>query len=216
MPETEAVLQGVLGSGSLHAVPHRTSQKALLAHVALTIAFAAVVGVHTDATPIKSVLVDEHERSQHRDVHMTNGLRGQNDIYVAVSPLHGKGVFASRDVSSDVVVAVCDYVPTGLSWWWAYWLLDAGGMREYCFGGKDSEGVLALGPCSLFNHGCKNSNVVYTFDHDNRIMVVQTTRKVTAGEELLLDYGPKYWCSRSKSFFRSSDPGCSCVGGDTP
>lgn len=54
------------------------------------------------------------------------------------------------------------------------------------------------GPASMINHTCKGSNAEFVLDDDDRRgangeMLVRLTRNVAKGEEILANYGDKFW-----------------------
>lgn len=112
-------------------------------------------------------------------------------IEVRPSPLHGLGVFATVALAAGSRLAgvACPIVLGSLE---RYTFAHAQVSRET---GVNVQ-VISMGPCSLVNHACGGQpNAAWTFDGDQQRMRVM--RNVSAGQELLWEYGEDY-LSRSK------------------
>ncbi|NND90444.1 MAG: SET domain-containing protein-lysine N-methyltransferase [Granulosicoccus sp.] len=92
-----------------------------------------------------------------------------NKVFVATSPVHGKGLFAARRIKADTVIARLHGMPTFDDGIYVLWI-------------SDELGLELTNDLKYINHD-KNPNVVYS-DLD-----VTVLRDVEAGEELLHDYG---------------------------
>ena len=136
------------------------------------------------------------ENESHLQKHSWSGLRNASMTYVGPSRRHGKGVFALKDIKASELIVVCDYIE-GDRPSWTYFFSSGAGLADYFVtaNGKRHP-VFMLGICPLVNHGCKGMNVKSTFDHDSQVVTFVAKRSISAGEELLIDYGPGYWCTR--------------------
>jgi len=92
-----------------------------------------------------------------------------NKIFVADSPLHGKGLFAAQAIKADTVLGRLVGMPSYEDGIYVLWITDEIGLE-------------LVNDFKFINHG-KKPNAAYT-DVDVTIL-----RDVKAGEELLHDYG---------------------------
>ena len=112
------------------------------------------------------------------------------------SPLHGRGVFATASLTAGSELRMaCGIVLGSLH---SYTFAHAPLSRQH---GVNVQ-VVSLGPCSLVNHACdaRRANARWSFDGSRQR--VWMTRNVSAGDELLWDYGIDYMereplCARS-------------------
>lgn len=56
---------------------------------------------------------------------------------------------------------------------------------------------LALGFGSLYNHS-QYPNVCYQIDHDRELIMFTTLQRITAGSELYISYGERWWSTRKR------------------
>jgi hypothetical protein len=111
-------------------------------------------------------------------------LRAQptlNGVFVAGSPVHGRGVFAARSFVADEVIEECPVllVPAGA--------IVALGLDGYCFEWDDDRCAIALGYGSLYNHAW-NPNACYEHDHDADVVRYVALCPIEAGEEITINY----------------------------
>jgi hypothetical protein len=92
-----------------------------------------------------------------------------NKVFVASSPVHGKGLFAARRIKANTVLGRLHGMPTYDDGIYVLWITDELGLE-------------LTNDFKYINHD-KNPNAVYS---DIDVMVL---RDVEAGEELLHDYG---------------------------
>lgn len=102
-------------------------------------------------------------------------------ILVHKSPIHDRGVFATRRIYPGTVVEQCPALvfpnkacPPDLNAYVAQW--------------AKGSAALMLGKCSLLNHS-ENANVRLEGCHKHREMRIIATRRIEKDEELLLNYG---------------------------
>ncbi len=94
-------------------------------------------------------------------------------FYVADSPIHGKGLFAARDIPKDTLLGVVQGVPAKRNGPYVLWLADGRGIRVQC-------------DLRFINHSDK-PNAAY-FD----TLEVMTLRRIRRGEEITHDYGEDF------------------------
>lgn len=114
-------------------------------------------------------------------------------IALGGSPLHGIGVFATRDIYEWDVVEVVPTLPVPSA------VVEQTILIHYTFNpyflcsGVD---LLHLGYGAMYNHS-KASNVIHLPFEDTPYLQVWIADKfVPKGHELLLDYGDEYWKTR--------------------
>jgi len=90
-------------------------------------------------------------------------------VFVATSPVHGKGLFTARRIKADTVIGRLEGMPTFDDGIYVLWITDELGLE-------------LTNDFKYINHD-KNPNAAYS-DLDVTIL-----RDVEAGEELLHDYG---------------------------
>jgi len=131
-------------------------------------------------------------------------------IFVANSPIHGWGVFASRKVQKGETVHLTPFrhldlttacAPAGII------KPDLEGVAIFqkvlpkeihtdLFAGRtEMERLLVLGLGSFFNHE-DDPSVGYKFDHEAGTCRFFALRDVNEGEELLISYGKSYFAER--------------------
>lgn len=107
-------------------------------------------------------------------------------VIVRKSPVHGRGVFATRDLGRGVVIDRGPVVPCSNN--------DGGQfIATYAFD-VSTHGGIALGLVSLCNHGSPNSEI--EIDDESLTYRLRTTRMISKGSEVLIDYGQEYWEGR--------------------
>ena len=102
-------------------------------------------------------------------------------VFVARSPVHGRGVFAARRFEAGDVVEDCPVllVPAGA--------IVALGLDGYCFEWTDEHCAVALGYGSLYNHSW-DPNARYDHDHDRDLVSYTALRRIEPGEEVTINY----------------------------
>lgn len=108
---------------------------------------------------------------------------------IGPSPVHGNGVFATRDIRKGEVFDRCPCIVIEDGWQRVQTVLHD---YLYCWP-KDGDGrAVVLGNGSVFNHDA-NANADWVTDEAGRQCVYHATRDIQAGEEIFIDYGQDYW-----------------------
>ncbi len=107
-------------------------------------------------------------------------------IFVAPSPLGGRGVFTSEDIPegslieiSPVIVLPARDIPH----------IHATKLHDYYFiwGKKDRKCAIVLGYGSIYNHSYE-PNAEYVPDYENKTLDFFALRDIKAGEEITVNY----------------------------
>ena len=114
-------------------------------------------------------------------------------IYVDNSPIHGLGVFASKDIKKDEVIEVCPILDLGLQKG-----ATSGILLNYRFNWPSGtveweKQVAGLGYASFYNHS-NNPNASWRSLYNDNVFEFFATRDIKSGEEILVYYGgDEYW-----------------------
>jgi uncharacterized protein len=110
----------------------------------------------------------------------------QSAIYVAYSEIHGRGVFAARDITAGEVIEICPVLlfPKDQLPYMRQTVLD-----DYYFDwGEDGEWyAVCLGYGSLYNHAY-DPNAEYVMDFDALTIDFYCLRDIHPGEEIFVNY----------------------------
>jgi len=105
------------------------------------------------------------------------------------SPIHGKGVFATRSFRKGVTISTAHYlIVKGNDSLYRY---VTGCLKM--FNCKDNEYLLILGDYVKMNHRVSDVNVQWVYKSNVDTYVCITTRAIRSGEELVHNYGSDYW-----------------------
>jgi hypothetical protein len=110
-------------------------------------------------------------------------------IYVAASPIGGRGVFASKKIYQGDIIEVCPVIvmkPGEME------LLDQTTLYDYYFLWEDDDielktCAIALGLGSMYNHAAP-SNADYQMDMEHTTIDIFAVRDIEAGEEITINY----------------------------
>lgn len=108
-------------------------------------------------------------------------MRGGNKIRIGRS--HGYGVFAIEEISEGEIVEEAPTLSQTSSF-----------LTDYTFGMQDKH-VLPIGHMVMYNHS-DEPTCAHNMDARGEIMTLTATRKIKAGEELTINYGPMYFLAR--------------------
>ena len=123
-------------------------------------------------------------------------------LYVAQTPLKGRGVFTRKAILADTVVETAPVIVMSRA---DREHLDKTLLHDYLFEWQP-EGAdmccMALGLVPLYNHSSE-ANCEYFMDYDNTTMSVHAVRDIAAGEELTVNYNGN-WNNTDKVWFEMS------------
>ena len=107
-------------------------------------------------------------------------------LIVGPTPLMGKGIFTSSDISAGTVIEIAPVIVMTLK---DRALLDQTLLHDYIFewGDNKDQCIMALGYVPLYNHSY-TSNCEYEMDYEEESITITTTRDIKAGEELFINY----------------------------
>lgn len=118
------------------------------------------------------------------------------DIYISKSEIHRWGVFAENDIAQYDVLQESPYCT------FPYKELKKRGdvVVRYTYDSYDNPGtddlVLGFGFAAIYNHSFEN-NAAYELDTVNQVMRHYAVKDISAGEEILINYG----CEEDESNF---------------
>ncbi len=118
-------------------------------------------------------------------------------LYIAPSPLGGRGVFSLHPLQPDDTIEICPIIRIPKD---QQSLMDQTVLHDYYFLWPDeADGLcIALGYGSLYNHSSTpNAEVTYDLPHEQ--IIISCSRPIEANEEILIDYtggirdAPELW-----------------------
>ena len=124
----------------------------------------------------------------------------KSNIQIKTSSIHRYGVFATKDFHPEDIVEECPVI--------IFPRVEEGYYDEInnrVFDWDDKHNAFALGYGSIYNHS-DNFNARYCVDYDNGIIEFIADKPISIGEEVLVDYGGKYWfMEREMKIVKSDD-----------
>lgn len=108
-----------------------------------------------------------------------------DQIYIAESPISGRGVFANQRFETNEVIEFCPMLilpEKDVS------LIDQTQLWNYYFIWNEKEIALALGFGSLYNHS-DTPNAQQERFIEEKIMAIKAMKTIKQGEEILINYG---------------------------
>jgi len=112
-------------------------------------------------------------------------------VRVGKSFIHGRGVFAVRDLKINTIVEVCPTLTLSKE----ACIHQKCILMDYLFQSEEGDHmVIAMGYGMMYN-SAKNPNVLHYFDIDGN-MVFVAKRDIVKGEELFHYYGEEWWSTR--------------------
>ena len=112
-----------------------------------------------------------------------------NAIYVAISSIHGRGVFAQKTIKIGDIIEECPIIKMKLQEMTVrkqmllnYYAFMIDEHNEYT--------GIALGYGSLYNHS-DNCNATYYFDKEKELMIFEAIQSIGKNQEITINYlGP--------------------------
>ena len=119
---------------------------------------------------------------------MQGKLYHSGAIEVKGSPVHGYGVFATRDLQKGEVLEECYYLALTTQF---HRVDDA--LKDYVFlnndlGTSGKSSAVVLGSGMIYNHR-SNPNVLYKKDKARKVFIYYMDADAGSGEELFVSYG---------------------------
>jgi len=115
-------------------------------------------------------------------------------IIIDSSPVHGQGVFATREIAEGEIIEQCPYIVIDDDD-----LAEANRLQDYLFTSPDQPGdyLCVLGYGMMYNHS-NEPNAEWEIDEDDIQFVRFTALKpISYGEEIFQNYGDEYWKTRT-------------------
>lgn len=116
------------------------------------------------------------------------------DVEIRRSPIHGLGVFATKDLPEHHCIEVSPTIAFGRAILTEYLKLHESRhmLHDYVFMHNDGMVLVALGWASIYNHNHEpNAFWRYGATGENTYSImIFTKRPIQAGEEILLKYAP--------------------------
>jgi hypothetical protein len=112
-----------------------------------------------------------------------------SSIYVAQSPIHGRGVFASRTIKAGSIIEACPVIKMKLqemvvrkTMLLNYYAFMIDEQQEYT--------GIALGYGSLYNHS-EQCNAIFYYNKNKELMIFEATQLIRPKQEITINYlGP--------------------------
>lgn len=108
-------------------------------------------------------------------------------------PFDTNGLFAEKDFKRNDIIEVCPVLQINKK-------LKSKKLSEYYFKAKKPDAdyrLLSLGYCGLINHSDNNYNASWKLSDDDKTITFYCIKDINKGEEILTNYGDKYWNSRT-------------------
>ena len=107
-------------------------------------------------------------------------------MFIAESPLHGRGVFTSEPLHEGDLIEICPVIvlpPEQLQ------IIHNSKLHDYYFlwGPHQDRPAIALGYGSIYNHSSA-ANANYRFDCENETIDFFAVKDIAAGEEITVNY----------------------------
>ena len=107
-------------------------------------------------------------------------------MFIAESPLHGRGVFTSEPLHEGDLIEICPVIvlpPEQLQ------IIHNSKLHDYYFlwGPDQDRPAIALGYGSIYNHSSV-ANANYRFDCENETIDFFAVKDIAAGEEITVNY----------------------------
>ena len=110
-------------------------------------------------------------------------------IYVAISSIHGRGVFAQSAIKLGTVIEECPVIKMKLQEMTVrkHMLLN---YYAFMIDEEHEYTGIALGYGSLYNHA-DNCNTTYYYDKEKELMIFETIQSIKKNQEITINYlGP--------------------------
>ena len=125
-------------------------------------------------------------------------------IYVAISAIHGRGVFAQRTIKIGTVIEKCPIIKMKLQEMTVrkHMLLN---YYAFMIDEQNEYTGIALGYGSLYNHS-DNCNAYYYFNKEKELMIFEAIQPISKDEEITINYlGPESAGQSIESWFNKPE-----------
>ena len=112
-----------------------------------------------------------------------------NLIYVAISPIHGRGVFAQQAIKTGAIIEECPVIKMKLQELTVrkHMLLN---YYAFMIDDKHEYTGIALGYGSLYNHA-KDCSALYYYNKEKELMIFEAIKPIEQHQEITINYlGP--------------------------
>lgn len=118
-------------------------------------------------------------------------------IEVRESPIHGRGVFATKKIKKGEIIEVCPVVVVDKK---QVPFLEKTELGNYYFDWEKGKAAIALGFGSIYNHSY-NPNAKY-MPYDEKTLRFRARRTIRPGEEICTNYNGEPTCKTKVWFDR--------------
>ena len=125
-------------------------------------------------------------------------------IYVAISEIHGRGVFAQHTIKIGTVIEECPIIKMKLQEMTVrkHMLLN---YYAFMIDEQNEYTGIALGYGSLYNHS-DNCNAYYYFNKEKELMIFEAIQPISKDEEITINYlGPESAGQSIESWFNKPE-----------
>lgn len=105
-------------------------------------------------------------------------------VQVKKSEIHGKGIFATKDIKKDEVIEVCPIIILNQE---DTKIIDNTSLYNYYFGWRNNGSAIVLGYGSIYNHSYQ-PNARYNRDFINNNVIFIAIKPIRKGEEITVNY----------------------------
>lgn len=105
-------------------------------------------------------------------------------LYIAPSPLGGRGVFTAAEIEPEDVIEICPVISLPAK---DVPLIHQSRLHDYYFLWEDDGCAIALGYGSLYNHAAE-PNAEYYMDYESQTISIYCIRPIASGEEITINY----------------------------
>lgn len=128
-------------------------------------------------------------------------FRKNGNVYIPIievrpSPIHGRGVFSKKEIKNGEIIEIVPLLPIIRKTIEQTILLDFILNLPPNLICDENDSTIMLGYGSIYNHSdTNNAEWLYL---NNKELVVVALKDISRGEEICVNYGDKYWKTRSK------------------
>lgn len=117
-------------------------------------------------------------------------IKQPGHLYVAASPVHGRGVFSNRDIKAGEHIETAPLIPISNN---EDDLLKNTSLYHYYFLVKNEKikVVIGLGYSSIYNHRAP-SNATYSINLGKQTIDIKAVQTIKAGEEIFINYNGRH------------------------